>query len=214
LEELYDAVIVPALALAQEDCRAGRLDEEQEEFVFHNARVLVEDLAARTDEIIAGGNGSKQRTNGKAPDYEATPVSEARVLSLPARGEADEIIALMLAQLLNAHGIRTKAMSASALASERLEGAGGEKIEVVCISTVPPDGHLHTRYLCKRLREQFPEMRIVAAILAHREGEGVRKRELSTAVNEVAVTLSEAVNQIRALVSVPATPASQTAFSS
>ena len=54
----------------------------------------------------------------------------------------------------------------------------GKKIEVVCVTTVPPDGFLHTRYLCKRLRGQFPELRIVAAVLVRDEARDVRKREL------------------------------------
>jgi hypothetical protein len=214
LEELFDVVIVPALALAEEDCRAGRLEDDQQEFIFHNARLLVEDMALRADDIIAGATNSKHRENGEVAMEENISGTEARVLSLPARSEADEIAAFMLAQLLNAHGIRAKVISASALASERLEEAGGAKIEVVCVSTVRSEGRLHTRYLCKRIRGQFPEMRIVAAVLARQDGEEIRKRELSSAVNEVALSLSEAVNQIRALISVPPTPAVQTAFSS
>jgi hypothetical protein len=212
LEELYDAVIVPALALAEEDCLAGRLDDEQHESVFHNARLLVEDIAPRAPDIIAGENGSKHRLNGKDEAAERVSSPTPRVLSLPARGEADEVVALMLAQLLNARGVSAKAVSSSSLASERLEEANGEKIEVVCVSTVAPNSALHARYLCKRLREQFPEMRIVAAMLVRGEARPDRKRELSSTANEVAATLGEAVKQIQALVSVPAPD--QTAFSS
>lgn len=214
LEELYDAVIVPALSLAEEDCLAGRLDDEQREFVFHNARLLVEDIGPRAHNIIAGENGSKHRTNGKGAARKKEPVVAPRVLSLPARGEADEVAALMLAQLLNARGIRTRPVSASALSSERLEEAGDEAIEVVCVSTVVPDGCLHSRYLCKRFHDQFPDIRIVAAILVRGDTRAVRKRELSASANEVAKTLGEAVKQIQSLVSVSATPARQTAFSS
>jgi hypothetical protein len=214
LDELYDVVIVPALGLAEEDCLAGRLDDEQREFVFHNTRLIVEDIAPRAHNIIAGENGSKHRMNGKAAVDE--PVSELapRVVSLPARGEADEIAALMLTHLLKARGIRAKPVSASALASERLEQANGERIEVVCVSTVVPDGCLHTRYLCKRLHDQFPEMRIVAAILVRGEAQDIRRRELSVSANEIAGTLSEAVKQIQSLVSVSPAPVAQTAFSS
>jgi DNA-binding response OmpR family regulator len=137
---------------------------------------------------------------------------EARVLSLPARAEADEIVALMLAQLLNARGISAKPVSASALASERLEAANGEKIQVVGVTTVTPNGGLHARYLCKRLREQSPGMRIVIGMLARGEAPAARKRELSASADEITTTLSEAVKQIQALVSVPAP--GQTAFSS
>jgi predicted PurR-regulated permease PerM len=214
LEELYDAVIVPALGLAEEDCLAGRLDDDQREFVFHNARLLVEDLAPRARDIITGENSSNHRANEKAPAPESVSPQEPRVLSLPARGEADEVAALMLAQLLSARGIHVKAMSGAALASERLEEAGADRIEVVCVSTVVPDGCLHVRYLCKRLREQFPELRIVAAILIRGDAREIRRRELSAAVDEVAGTLSEAAKQTQALVPASAAQARQSAFSS
>jgi predicted PurR-regulated permease PerM len=212
LEELYDCVIVPALVLADEDSLAGRLDEEQQESVFHNARLLVEDIAPRAQEIISGENDSKHRVNGKEAVRESASQPEARVLSLPARGEADEIVALMLAQLLGARGISAKSVSAAALASERMDEAQGEKIELVCIASVAPNGGLHARYLCKRLREQSSDMKIVAAMLVRGEARPDRKRELSSMANETATTLGEAVKQIQALISVPAPD--QTAFSS
>jgi predicted PurR-regulated permease PerM len=213
LEQLYDAVVVPALALAEEDCLAGRLESEQQEFVFQNARLLVEDIAPRAKEIIAGENGSKHRLNGKN-HTSVTAAGEARVLSLPAHGEADEIAALMVAQLLEARDVRARAVSAASLASERLEEAGGEKVEVVCVTTIAPDGLLHARYLCKRLHDQFPELRIVAAVLVRDEGRDVRMRELSAVANEIARSLGEAAKQIQSLTAVPPAPASQTAFSS
>jgi hypothetical protein len=214
LEELYDVVIVPALALAQKDSLAGELDEPQQQFVFENARLLVEDIGPRAKEIIAGENGSRHRLNGKERPQENPLVPEARVLSLPAHGPADEIAALMLAQLLDQRGIRARVVSAESLASERMEQAGGEKIEVVSVSTVLPDGFLHARYLCKRLRSQFPDLRIVAIIAVHDEARELRSRELSTAVNEIASSLGEAAKQIQSLISVRPAAAGQTAFSS
>jgi hypothetical protein len=214
LEELYDAVIVPALGLAEEDCLAGRLDDDQREFVFHNARLLVEDIAPRMQDIINGENDSKDHEDQRASLRNSVLSQDPRVLSLPARGEADEVAALMLAQLLAVRGIHAKPISAEALASERLEEAGAEKIEVVCVSTVVPDGCLHVRYLCKRLREQFPNLRIVAALLIRGDAREIRRRELSASVNEVAGTLSDAANQTQALVPARTQQPGQTAFSS
>jgi hypothetical protein len=134
------------------------------------------------------------------------------VLSLPARGKADEIVALMLAQLLNARGIAAKPVSAVALASERLEAANQDKIDVVCISTVAPNGGLHARYLCKRFHEQFPGMKIVAAMLGRDNVQSGRSRELCAAAEEIAMSLGEATKKIQELVSVPVR--GQTAFSS
>lgn len=209
LEELYDSVIVPTLRMVQEDRRAGKLDDEQQKSVLHDARLLVEDIGSRAREITAQKSCAEER-NG-ITTAEGAP-HKVEVLSLPARSEADEIAALMLAQLLNARGVHTKAASASVLASERLEAVTQEKIYMVCISTVPPDGHLHSRYLCKRLREQFPELKIVTAILAR--GEEVKHREPPPLADEIAGTLAEAVTGVCALLPVSNARAEQKAFSS
>jgi predicted PurR-regulated permease PerM len=213
LEQLYDDVIVPALRLAEEDCQAGKLEDEQRESVFQNMRMLVEDLAPRAQEIAGREIDTRNRGDEITPP-ESVPLREARVLCLPARSEADEIAALMLAQLLASHGVAVKPVSVSALASERLEEVSRHKAEVVCVVTVPPDGYLHMRYLCKRLSEHFHEPKIVAAILARGGPEELRRRETGIPANEVAATLSEASNQIRALTALAPPAGKQTAFSS
>jgi hypothetical protein len=212
LDELYDVVIVPALALAKADNLAGRLGEEQQEFVFENCRLLVEDIAPRAKEIIAGENGSRHRLNGKERPAENAPAVEPKVLALPAHGPADEIAALMLSQLMVERDVPARAVSAEALASERLELAGGEKIDVVCVVALRSEGFIHARYLCKRLRAQFPDLRIVAAIIS--DDKDREERDLSAWTNEVAASLSEAARQIQSLVPVPPPATGQTAFSS
>ncbi|HXT10754.1 MAG TPA: AI-2E family transporter [Candidatus Angelobacter sp.] len=213
LEELYDAVIIPALALAEEDCLAGKLDDDEREFVFHNARFLVEDIASRATHIIAGDNGSKHRPNGKDNVRQDEHLSDARVLSLPAKSEADEIAALMLAQVLGGRGVPARACSATALASEYLEEVGAGKIEAVCVCAVVPAYLPHARYLCKRLRDQFPNLRIVAVVRVREEARETRKRELQSVANEVVFTLAQAARHVQSVISIPAT-AGQTAFSS
>jgi hypothetical protein len=173
----------------------------------------VEDIAPRAQKIIAGENGIKHRHNGKEHPVETVAVPEARILSLPAHGPADELAALMLTQLLGARGIAARTVSAESLASERLEEAGEGKIDVVCVTTIVADGFLHARYLCKRLRAQFPQLRIVAAIVVGSEARDLRTRDLLASANEVAGSLSEASKLAQSLV--PVQPlAGQTAFSS
>jgi predicted PurR-regulated permease PerM len=209
LEKLYDAVVVPALSLAEEDRLAGRLDEEQGQAVFRDARLIIEDIGPRSREI-AGGD-SEHRTEASCIGSDES--AETSVFSLPARSEVDELAALMLAQLLDLRGIKTKALSASALASEQMEEIGHEKARLVCVSTVPPDGYLHSRYLCKRLREQFPDIRIVAAILIREDEREIKQRGTATPADETVVTLAEAVAAVCALLPVSAR-SEQKAFSS
>jgi len=210
LDKLYDTVIIPALSLAEEDRRDGRLDEEQGQAVFHDARMIVEDIGPESLEN-RGEGGSNGCGDGNVLETSDGEAAETQVLLLPARSDADEIAVLMLAQLLESRGIRTKEMSTTALASEQLEAVSREKIRLVCISAVPPDGYLHTRYLCKRLREQSPDLKIVAAILVRGDGREIKQR--GTTANETAVTLAEAVTAICALLPL-SVRAEQRAFSS
>ncbi|HWC58191.1 MAG TPA: hypothetical protein VHC44_00750, partial [Verrucomicrobiae bacterium] len=84
----------------------------------------------------------------------------------------------------------------------------------VCVTTVVSDGLLHARYLCKRLRAQFPDLRIVAAIIVDSEARDPRTRESLASANEVAGSLSEAAKLTQSLVPVRQAPTGQTAFSS
>lgn len=208
LEKLYDTVIIPALSLAEADRRAGRLDDEEGQAIFHDARVIVEDLGSRALEM-----GGESGSNGSASEAGSREPGETQVLSLPARSEVDEIAALMLAQLLEARGIGTKTLSVSALASDQLDEVAREKIHLVCVATVPIDGHLHARYLCKRLRERFPDAKIVAAILVPGDGQEIKLHEPAMPANEIVATLAEAVAAVCALAPMSAC-SEQKAFSS
>ncbi len=198
LERLYDEVIIPALSLAEEDRHRGKLDENQQQFVFENARLLVEDIGERADELIAGNNGIKNGLSHRqqpVPRPEQPP-TEACILTMPARDEADEIAGVMLAQLLNRRGMGAKSVSAAALASERIEEAARSSVNTVCVTAIPPLGQLPARYLCKRLRAQFPHVRIVAVVLTRTEAQQLRKHEAPMVADQTVTSLASAVAEL------------------
>jgi len=200
LEELYDALLVPALTLAEEDRRRGRLDEEREQFVFKTTRFLVDDLAERAEELVNGNNSSRGRARKEAAARKnGTQTGDMAALCIPARDEADEIAAQMLVQLLNQAGLKAKALPSAALAGESLEQVTQEKPLVVCVSSVPPFGYMHARYLCRRLRAEFPEQKLVAAILTERDVEEVKKRRPEITSDEIASSLKQALTEIVSL---------------
>jgi predicted PurR-regulated permease PerM len=199
LEDLYDAVIVPALSLAEEDRHRGKLDEAKEQFLFQNTRSLIEDIAERAEELIAGtknGNGGKVNESEKIILESAAPTE---VLCIPARDEADELAAFMLQMLLQKRGITGKtiasAISPSALAHE----FNGSKPKVACVTAIPPFAYMHTRYLCRRLRNQLHELRLVAALLTEKEAEQPKTTSGPPSADDTAPSLKQAVNKIVAL---------------
>ena len=212
LEELYDKVVIPALSLAEEDRHRGKLDEERQKFIFENARAVIQDIAGRAQELI---KGTKSRAHAVAKPQELQPDKPleegATVVCIPARDQADELAAVMLSQLATQRGITAKALSADELAGEYLEQVGKEGARIACVQAVPPFGYMHARYLCRRLRAQFPELKVIAAILTERDPEETRKRQPGIDANEVATSLERALSEILSLAASNAHPASQPA---
>jgi predicted PurR-regulated permease PerM len=216
LEELYDSLIIPALSLAEQDRHEGRLDEQHQRFIFQNTRTLIEDLAERAEELSAGNQAKMRGAAGAAPARKSsqepakepsapglTSTSPPQVLCLPARDEADEIAALMLAQLLNKRGVGAKALPAGYLACEPLEEVKREKPPIACVFAVPPFGYTHARYLCRRLQGQFRELKLIAAILTEGDVQEVKNRQPAIRANELVSSLRQALDQVFSLV--PAT---------
>jgi hypothetical protein len=60
-------------------------------------------------------------------------------------------------------------------------------------------GYLHTRYLCRRLRAEYPDLRLVGAILTERDVDEVKKRRPAITADDLASSLTQAVAEIIAL---------------
>jgi predicted PurR-regulated permease PerM len=196
LEEFYDGVVIPTLSLAEADRHRGRLDEARQRFLFQNTRIMVEDLAERAEELSRKRPTAEQKqvTNVKAAaDLPLT------LICIPARDEADEIAALMLVQLLNRRGVGGYVLSASTLAVDSLDAVSRANPPVACVLAVPPFGYVHARYLCRRLRMQMPELKIVGAILTEKPPEELEQRRPSLMADELASSLQVALTKVLSL---------------
>ncbi len=185
LAQLYDQVVLPGMVLAEEDRHANTLDEAREKYIFQSIRDLLEDLGQRpaaaplpvtaedgkavvTERASIGVDGAGDQEGedhgpvaaiGKIPS-DAMP----SILCIPANDEADEMGALMLSQLLAQRGIEAEVVSYKTLAGEVLEIVKQRRARLVCVSAVPPHALRHARYLCKRLRGRFPDLKIFAGV--------------------------------------------------
>jgi len=213
LEELFDRVVIPALRLAEEDRHLGNLDDDRQHFIFENMQLLVEDMAEREQELVAGQNGSRPPPERKKPAPPADATPEVSVICIPARDEADQIAARMLAELLKRRGVAAAALCSTALAGECVEAVTQAKPRVVCVLTVPPYGYMHARYLCRRLQSDLAGMKVVAAVLTERDSEELKHREPKLPAAEVVASLKEALNAILALEPTQESEPAETALS-
>ena len=199
LAEVYDTVLIPALALAESDRRRGNIDEDRQKFIFQSLKDTIEDLGERHSESPAQqASGSEGATHDGADVVVLSTSARPCVLLLPARNAADEIAATMLAQLVEMSGCRVETISENVLAGELVELIAERQADVVCISAMPPAAATHARYLCRRLHGKFPGGRLIVG-LWNAQGDLAKSRtriDCEAAVR-VVTTLAQAHEQIQ-----------------
>ena len=168
--EVFDTLLIPALALIETDRHKGALEAQNERFAFDVTRQILELLPERDEQPAA-----------------------AHVCILPARDEADELAGAMLARLLPG----AQLFSAKSLASEKLERLSADACRTVCISAVPPHAASHAGFLARRLKKQFPKLRIVVALWTSEGLDKLKPRLLDAGVDEVGTRVPEVLAQLR-----------------
>ncbi|MGH7322501.1 MAG: AI-2E family transporter [Candidatus Rokuibacteriota bacterium] len=148
-EGVYDAVLVPALTCLRRDREHERLTEEDEQFGLRATREILEAMAPPATEGAA------------VEPHFARSAQQTAIIGCSAQDEADELAMLMLRQLLEATHVEIQVLSAEMLAAEAVAEVEVQRAKVVCIAAVPPGGLTQSRYLCKRLRQRFPDLRIL-----------------------------------------------------
>lgn len=193
LEAVFDEILIPALTLANRDSARGELNEEDRQFVLRVTESVIEDLVAPQQEL--------KRIVTEGAETEVEPRT-AWVLGYPAHGEADELALRMFRQLLASAGVRVEVMTTDMLAAELVNKAGKERPAVVCVAALPPGGLAQSRYLCKRLLQQYPDLKVLIGVWGSREHKGHLAERLSLHPTQVATTLVESRNQVIPLVQV------------
>jgi hypothetical protein len=143
--------------------------------------------------------GAKATSDSASKSEPHQPVAKAKLkaLCVPARDEADEIVGTMLVQLLAARGIEAQVMSIKSLASEAVDKIREQSPDVVCISALPPGAVTHARYLAKRLRPPFPELKIIVGLWQESgNSKKVEERLRATGIDHFVTELSAAVEEI------------------
>jgi predicted PurR-regulated permease PerM len=181
-EEVYDGLLLPALCYAKTDRRRGLLSERQESFIFDSLRTLHE-------ESIGEPVGGNSQTAARA--------EKIQLLGCPADGAADELALYFLCVLLGAQRFECEIVGPATLAAETAARVGERSPAVVVIAALPPGGLAQTRYLCKRLRRAFPQLKIIVlrwALAGDRQQD--REACLAAGADNVALTIPEARGQI------------------
>ena len=148
------------------------LDEETQNFIYQSTREIVEELG---DTPLQASLEAEVRNLSETPVAGLRETRGLEVLCIPARDEADDVIAALLSQILRRQGHFAQSIRIGPVAT-MLSAVLELNPTVVCISALPPFALSHARGLYARLRQQFPELHIVIC-LWHFDGD-LRQAEL------------------------------------
>ena len=191
LTALYEAVFIPVITAAELDGREDALEQDQLLQVHQSLRDIIEDLSARPPVAAA------KEDDDKTVAFPSAPMPLWRVICLPARAERDELAAAMLAHLLTLQGCDAASAPGKLVASELVGLVEKADVDVACISVVAPSTVIHARYLCLKLRSQFPRLKIVIGLWGATAGVTEAARRLrDSGADEVVVSVADAIAQI------------------
>lgn len=183
-EKVYDDVLLPALNYAKLDRERGGLTEQE-----HDAIVTM------TRNILEMFESSIQTQFAKEPGEEQMP--KIHILACPADDDSDEVASMMLRQTLNAQRYELEIMPEEKLASEIIDAAAEKNPGLVCIAALAPGGLAQARYLCKRLRSRFPDLKIIVGRWGLKgETEDAQRSLLAVGADRVVTSLLQARDEI------------------
>jgi len=189
--EVYDAVLLPALSLAEQDRARATLAPEGRQAVAEGFAEVLDSLA----EVGEPG----------PPATEGSPA----VLCVAARNDLDEAAAGLLADLLRRRGTAATVLPCERVGPRAVGALGTAGVAAVAVSYLNPSALPHARRLVRRLRMHFgPNVPILLCLWsAAPESDAAPRATAETAADRVATNGQGALMQLEDLgIVAPETP--------
>lgn len=192
---VYDDVLLPALRFAKRDRDRDELSENIVLLILQTTRDIGATIQAKHGRSYAAG----AQSTTPATDSLASEVPRLRLLACPARDDEDVVALELLRPLLDPLKWEVEIVPVEVLSTELLERVAQQPPALICVGSLPPGGLAHTRYLCKRLRSHFPDLKILVGRWGSRdEAPAERDKLRSDGADEVVTDLLEARRQLSA----------------
>ena len=154
--EVYDSVLIPALAHAERDAARGRLEDQDLAFIWRVVEEMVDELegipetpapTAAQEEIATADAGSSG--------------PPTLILGVAANDAGDAIVLKMLGQLVTPAGLALEVVTDAATPMALAERVAQRAPAMVVLSHLAPHGLTSARYQVRRLRARFADLPIL-----------------------------------------------------
>ncbi len=180
---------------AKWDRERDNLTESDEQFVFEATREILEDLGERREAATLAEEAIRPEDQANA----SAPI-RLPILACPARDEADRLALEMLRQLLDPVKWVVEVAAVETLTADLVAQVAEQAPALVRIGALPPGGLAHARYLCKKLRARFPEVKIIVGRWGLTDGVEANREQLQDAGADLtATTMLDTRSQLSSL---------------
>lgn len=152
-EKTYDELLVPSLSHLKLDQQRQVIDQDEVKEVQNIMHELLDDISIR----------QKVDSAKELPNQIETG-SRINLIGYAVRDASDHLAMTMLGKLLDDQKWNYELAPANALSSEIAEQLKQPRFDVLCLGMIQPASTAHIRHLCKKIRMQFPEVKILVGI--------------------------------------------------
>jgi predicted PurR-regulated permease PerM len=175
-EGVFDDLLIPTLLNASKEAAQGQLSNEELAFITSSVRDFAENVADPIPEKV--DESTSQRV---------------RLILTPVRSPVEQVACELLAHVLEPSLWQIETVSSDFLTAELITRIEESRPAILVLGSLPPGGLTHSRFLCKRIRQKFPDLKIVIGRWAASEelDERARTQLHDAGADEVATSLEE-----------------------
>lgn len=190
LPAVLDSTVMPALRFVEQDHERGAVDDARR-------AALIQTVASFADALPGAGAAADPVQDIASA---TAPALRLSLVCLPAADAADEVAAQLMVRALPAGHFKAEVLSTTLLKAELLQQVTEAAPDVILVSAMPPGALLHARYLCRKLRDQFPDVSIVVALWdAHGDLQKASTRLSSAGQCKVVNRVGNAIEELACL---------------
>jgi predicted PurR-regulated permease PerM len=193
--EVFDQVLVPALARAERDVARGELDETGREFVWRVVAEILDELEDMPDFSLASPALSNHA--GAGSNAAGSAMSPVPLVGLAVQDTSDALVLRMLGQLLTPSGCILEIITYTESSLQVIERVAEKSPKLVVVSHFSREGLTSTRYLVRRLRARFTDLPILVGRWGRTDNfASAEERLVAIGASRVVNTLADARDRI------------------
>jgi predicted PurR-regulated permease PerM len=201
LSEYCDEIVRPALILGQKDAERGVLEAEKTKVFRDTIKSLFLDLAhehwvSRKEAHVTLGTPARQLPFLEKGQPGLNGRSKEALVLFSVRTELDEAAAIVLATILEVHGLKARVERSEALAALNLTKLDISDTALISLSTIDTKNASHIQYATRRVRNRAPDAKIVLGVWSATDDKPLIDSKDALNVDYVARTFYEAASII------------------